>query len=381
MITGLGLLLLALAAPSQLPGNGPVHVPDRAPRRLTVPSPSFEQVSQSALQAWNESRDDDAIRLFESALKIRPDWDEGLWYLGAAYYQKERFREARELLRHYLGQNPEQGPGWALVGFCDYRLHEYDRALDHLQRARKLGLQGRAELLQAVLYDEAVLLNRSGQFGAAAKAIADFYNGFPKEAASLEIPAGLNVLGYQLLPDEVPSERHDFVRRMGAAVLRARSSKRGEDAKKTLRELVQEHPNEKGAHYQYGALLLEEGSTEGVDEMKKVLAISPSHMKARLELVRYYLSRSELDQARPYVDEALELDSSHPIAHLLKGQLLSASGDAAGAMRQFEDARKLAPDDSRVLWALHRAYTAAGRREEADRIKAEIEKTTPAASK
>jgi tetratricopeptide (TPR) repeat protein len=299
-----GVLLFALATPAQLPATGQPAVPHKTMPRASAPSSlSFEQISQRALEAWNDGRDDDAIRLFESGLKLKPDWDEGLWYLGATFYEKKRFGEARDLLRRYVAQNPKHGPAWALLGLCEYSLREYDRALDHLQRADSLGLQGRKELADAVSYHEILLLTRSGQFGAARKSIW-LYLERGADAQSLEVPMGLNVLGYQLLPEEVPSDRREFARRMGAALLLGRVKYRREVSKDMLRELVREHPEEQGTHLEYGALLLEDELPEGVEEMKKVLAISPSHVDARLQLAQYYVARSQLEQARLYVDEA-----------------------------------------------------------------------------
>jgi Flp pilus assembly protein TadD len=69
------------------------------------------------------------------------------------------------------------------------------------------------------------------------------------------------------------------------------------------------------------------------------------------------------------------------MALLLKGQMLEASGDISAAIKEYEKARQSAPEDRRVRWALLRVYTAAGRREDAERIKAEIEKATPASNK
>jgi Tfp pilus assembly protein PilF len=97
--------------------------------------------------------------------------------------------------------------------------------------------------------------------------------------------------------------------------------------------------------------------------------------EARMELAAYYLAQSQTEKARFYVEEVLKLDPSHVSNHVLMGQILIASGDASAAVKELEQARELAPEESRVLWALFQAYTAAGRRDDAARLKAEIEKT------
>jgi predicted Zn-dependent protease len=109
--------------------------------------------------------------------------------------------------------------------------------------------------------------------------------------------------------------------------------------------------------------------------MNKVLAMSPSNTEARLRLAEYYLAQSQPAEARQYAEEALRLEPSSLSGHMLKGEILSASSDFPGAVAELEQAKRLAPRDSRVLWALLRAYSAAGRRDDAARLKAEIEKS------
>jgi tetratricopeptide (TPR) repeat protein len=367
MIPGLAVLLLAFAAPGA-----------RQPASARVPAPTFEQISQAAQQARDQNRDEDAIRLFQQGLKLKPDWDEGLWYLGTLSYEKERFREARDLLRHFLAQNPQHGPGWALLGLSEYKTREYGRALPHLQRARALGLEDRKELANAVFYHEAVLLTRSEQYHDSLLLLYQM-RGAGQAQEALEEPAGLAVLGYPLLPEEVPAQRRALVRMAGAGNF-ARLDQRRADAEKLLREMVDEYPREPGVHYQYGLLLLDDRPAEGIAEMEKELTITPSYVPARLRLAEYYLAQSEPAKARPYVDEVIKMEPGNATAHLLLGEALGKTGDDAGSIRELELARELAPKRGKVLWALLRAYKAAGRQSDADRIRAEIENLSEAES-
>ncbi len=106
--------------------------------------------------------------------------------------------------------------------------------------------------------------------------------------------------------------------------------------------------------------------------MRKELAIDPSNIPARLRFAEHYVNQSQPDQARPYIDEVLKLEPQNATGHLLMGEALAKSGDNAGAVKELELAKQLAPGRGRVLWALMRAYTAVGRTEDANRIKAEI---------
>jgi tetratricopeptide (TPR) repeat protein len=109
-------------------------------------------------------------------------------------------------------------------------------------------------------------------------------------------------------------------------------------------------------------------------ELKKELQISPSHIPARLRLAEYYLTQSRPEDAQPLLDKVIKLEPKNDSAHLLLGELLSGKGDTAGAIRELLLARDQAPQRARVRWALLRAYTAAGRRDDANREKEAVEK-------
>ncbi len=110
--------------------------------------------------------------------------------------------------------------------------------------------------------------------------------------------------------------------------------------------------------------------------MQKALDISPSNPEPHLSLAEYYLDQKVYDKALTNIDDVLIRDSTNSAAYLLKGRVLRASGDNSSAITQLETARRLAPAESRVLWELMRAYGVAGRKEDAERIQKEIEKTT-----
>jgi tetratricopeptide (TPR) repeat protein len=337
-----------------------------------APAQSFEQVSRAAQQARDENRDDDAIRLFQQGLKLKPEWIEGLWYLGTLFYEKERFSETRGLLRQFVAQNPKYGPGWAVLGLSEYQTREYARALEHLQRSLSLGLGDRKQLADSVFFHVAVLLTRFEQFHDSLELLWQM-RGAGQAENLLEEPAGLAALGYALLPKEVPAPRRELARLSGAGTF-ALLDQRREDAEKLFGTMAEKYPLEPGVHYQYGALLLNDRPESGIQELQKELEISPSHIPARLRIAEYYLTQSQPEKAQPYLDEVIKLDAKNASAHMLMGEMLASKGDGPGAIRELELARDQAPQRARIRWDLLRAYTAAGRREDANREKAEIEK-------
>ena len=347
-------------------------------RSARIPAPPWEELARTAQQAFNENRDEEAIRLYQQALKIKPDWDEGLWYLGVLFYEKDRFGECRDVLRQFVAQNPDHAPSWAVLGLSEYKTREYSRALVHLQRAIDLGVDDRQQLSASVFYYKAALLIRLEQFQDGLTLILQLREtGQPQDA--LESLAGLAALGYPFLPEEIPADRRELVRLAGAGTF-ALLAQRREDANNYFKKMVEQYPNEPGVHYQYGLLLLGDRVPEGLQEMQKELAISPSNIPARLRLAEHYVNESQPDQARPYLDEVLKLEPQNSTGHLLLGEALAKLGDGTGAIRELELAKQLDPNRSRILWALLRAYTSAGRIEDANRIKAEIAKSKDADS-
>lgn len=373
MIAAIALLAVAIETPaptSQAPVPRVQHQASAASKTQL-----FDQIAAAAATAWNDNRDEEAIRLSRQGLKLRPEWDEGLWYLGTIFYGQENYREARDQLRHYLARNPQNGVAWALVGLSDYKLREYEHASEDLQRALVLGLPGRQELAGPVYYYSALLLTRDERFEESA---AYLYHLRRKDAglhvdASLELPMGLNALKYAMLPEETPVDRVELARQVGMAVF-ARYEERREEAKSILSRLLKQFPGEQGLHFQYGQILLDEHSAEGIKEMEAALKLAPSNPEPRIAMAQYFIDMEQSDKAQTLLDSVLALDPTQPAARLLKGQILIASGDTPAAIAQFEIAKKSAPANTRVLWELMRAYSKAGRKEEAAQVLKEMEK-------
>jgi predicted Zn-dependent protease len=341
-------------------------VPARAPAQ------AFDRISRAAQQARDENRDDEAIRLFEQGLNLKPDWNEGLWYLGTLLYEKEQFSRTRDLLRQFVAQNPKYGPGWAVLGMSEFQTREYSRSLEHLQRSLSLGLGDRKQLADSGFYHVAVLLTRFEQFHDSLQLLWQLRGAGQSEDLLVE-PAGLAALGYALLPKEIPAPRRELARLAGAGTFALLDQRRA-DAERLFGKMVELYPKEPGAHYQYGTLLLDDRPQDGIPELEKELEISPSHVPARLRLAEYHLTLKQPEKAQPYLDEVLRLEPKNASGHMLMGELLASKGDGAGAIRELELARDQAPQRTRIRWDLLRAYMAAGRREDANREKAEIEK-------
>ncbi len=344
----------------------------------TASRPSFNQLLQAAEKARDENRVDEAIQLFQRALSIQPESEQALWYLGTLLYEKKQYTESRDVLRQFVTIRPDAGPAFALLGLADFELRAYPRALDHLQRAMALGMGDRKDLVQAVFYHVVVLLTRAERFDDSMDMLLKMLASGPPDPA-LVGPAGLAGLRMPLLPAELPPERRELVDLAGTAVL-AVATQHYEEAESAFKRLVSAYPNEPGVHFLYGAYLTELHPGDSVPQFERELELSPSHVLARIRLADHLIAEQEFDRALALAREAIKLDPKRASAHMLAGEALLGAGRAADGLKELETAREDDPGVNRTHWDLLRAYAAAGRKEDAEREKREIEKLHRATS-
>ena len=361
-VLALALSLSALNAMPQTPPAGPG---------------SFSQLSKAANEAREQNQDRNAIDLYRKALVLQPDWQEGLWYLGTLLYEQEQYGAARDVLRRFVAGQADAGPGWGLLGLSEFQTREYARSLEHLERALNLGMDNRPDLVRSVRYYVAVLLTRAERYDESLNFLFRMIVSGDDKGVSLIEPIGLAALRMPLLPSEIPADRRELVRMAGQAAFASQSPQRKE-AEPIFRSMVNAYPKEPNVHFLYGVYLLDIRQEDGVRELKKEIEISPSHIPARLRLAAYYLQNQKLDEAVKMADEAVKLDPKYPASHMILGEVEVAKGDGPAGIKELELARDGQPTTTRVHWDLLRAYTAAGRTEDATREKNAIEQITRA---
>ena len=333
---------------------------------------SFEQLLQAAEKARDENRNEEAIRLFRRAITEQPDSEQALWFLGTLLYEKQRYADARDVLRQFVTLRPDAGPAWALLGISEFQLRAYPRALDHFERAMAAGMGDRNELIQSVYFDVVVLLTRFERYDESIDMLQRMLaNGAPDPA--LTEPAGLAGLRLPLLPSEVPPDRVELVHLAGRAVLDVQTQ-HYENAESELKQLVTNYANEPGVHYLYGAYLVQLHPNESVAEFERELEISPSHVLARVRLAEQLIAKRDFDHALALAQQAIKLDPKRASPHMLAGEAFVAKGNAGDGVKELETARDIDPTVARAHWDLLRAYIAAGRKEDAEREKQAIEK-------
>lgn len=365
------ILMMAFLVSHSSPvfGQSPQRAKRKSPAQSAAKvSPQFNALAKQADKAREENRLNDAIALYLQALQVNPKWAEGWWYLGSIFYDRDRYTEGREALRNLLALQKNNGPGWALIGLCEYQLKNYDAALADLQYAPPLGLGGNKELMEVVRYHAGILMTRSGQFELGYEALRDFARE-GNESMSVIEALGINLLRMPFLPVELPPDRREMVLLAGRAAFYMAARRVGE-AQSAFQELIARYPDAPNVHYAYGAYLLIENSDTALEEFKRELKISPAHVPALLQIAFEYLKRNDSEAAKPFAEQAVKIAPSLFATRNALGRVLTELGQVDEGIRELEIGVKLAPDSPEMRFALARAYSRAGRKEDAARERA-----------
>jgi predicted Zn-dependent protease len=221
-----------------------------------------------------------------------------------------------------------------------------------------------------VRYHAAILLTHAGEFEAANQILTEL------AADATDTPQvidafGLNVLRMPMLPSELPGPGREPVLLAGRAGY-AMAARHVDAARMALDELVTRYPKTPHAHYARGVFFLTEDSERALEEFQRELAISPSHVPARLQIAFEHLKRSDAAHAWPAAAEAAKLAPDYFAARLALGQVLLEMNDIPRAIPELEKAARLAPGSPQAHFMLARAYTRAGRDTDAARARAEF---------
>ena len=336
-------------------------------------APLFEDLVHQAEAARDAKRLEEALTLYERALKLKPDWEDGWGSAGSIAYDLEKYSECAADFRHLTSLKPDFAPAWTMRGLCEFQLRDYESALKTLTQVQRLDLRGNPELSSTAKFHLAVVLTKLGY---SEKAIEWLYKVIKierKKTPEIVVELGIAGLRKPWIPTEVPDSYHDKVLKLGDAM----ASFMVGDVTDSFSEFeagLRDYPMEPDFHYRFGAFLVAHNLDRGIDEIKKTLELEPSHVPALVALARIYVQRGESETALPYARRAVELSPLDTAGRLTLGQALLTTGDTAGAVREFELSAKLAPESPEVHYKLGSAYGRMGRKADAMRELAESER-------
>lgn len=374
MLAGLaafgGLAASALATAQVAPKTATPPPAAQAQPRAPAAGPSeFQSLSKRARQAHEAQKLDEAMALYQRALRLRPSWSEGRFALGTVLYDLDRYDEARSEFRQVLVQEPKSGAAWAFLGMCEFQLRNHEPALGHLQKGRLLGLASNPALKSVADYHAGILLVRFAQYEAAREILSNFAL-VDQDSPGVIEGLGLAALRLPYLPSEIPPDKREMVTIAGRAIYQFTKNRYSPTARLAFDELVTRYPEEPNAHYAKGAFLMTvEESEAGLAEFRRVLAMQPSHVPAMLQLAFHLMKEGRYEEALPYAEGAVAAEPDFFAAHNALGRVLLELGQTDRSIAELEKAARLAPNSVQTYFSLARAYQRAGRTEDVKRAR------------
>ena len=334
----------------------------------------FEDLSRRA-QAALDSRPEEAIQLYKQALAIRPDWPEGWLYMGGALYQRGSYAEATDALRKGIGLAPVFANGWALLGLSESQLDDPEQALADIRKGEELGLGGNVPFETAVRVRAALLLIRSSAFDEALAQLQPLTK-YPDNPPPVEEAMGLCALAS---PDDIARitpQRRAVVDLAGKAAW-ALASQHRDVAAASYRQLLEQYPNEPGVHYADGLYLMETDVTAALAEFQKEVQNNPKHWPALLVVASIQIRQGAPEQAIESLHAAMKAVPTKYrwLCHMNLGRANLDADNVTAAISELEDAIRQKPSSATAHFVLAEAYRHAGRKADAEREKAEFEKT------
>jgi tetratricopeptide (TPR) repeat protein len=338
---------------------------------LALQGEGFEDLARKAESVLDQDPAQ-AATLFKQALDIRPTWPEGWFYLGGALYRLDRYTEAREAFRKGLDLSPKNGVAWGFLGLAEYELGNLQSASAAIDKGERIGLGSNTGFETAVRQRGAMILIRQSLFD---QAMAQLQPLTKHQENSLPVveAVGLCALAVADEPSKLSEARRKVVDLAGKAMWAA-TSQRPKDAKEGFEDLLAQYPNEPGVHYAFGLYLMDSDQHGALAQFEIELKANANHWPALLATAFLETRQGNPDLAMQLAERARKLA---PTSYLWlcdaeMGRALLAKDQPEKAVPYFEKAVKLQPENAQTHFYLEQAYRRAGRREDAQRERAEF---------
>ena len=329
----------------------------------------FDEFSRQAAASQAAGNGDDAIRNYQQALRLRPEWDEGQWNLAMLFYTTGNYPETIAALKACLARQPNNGTAWAVMGLSEFEIKDYNNALIHLQRGQDLGLGGNAESVQLARYRLATLLDRNADFDRATDLLAAEIGRAPR-AREIQFVLGMALLRIPLLPEQVETSKDGLVRSAGEIAALLQDSKYDEAFPK-FQTLLRQYPATPFLHYAYGtALAVFSQYDEAETQLHQELLTSPNSGVTYARLASIALKTRHPADALPSAQRAVQLEPESAEAHYLLGRSFLELGQQEKAMQELVTASRMAPGSPEVHFNLAKAYARANLPEKAEQERA-----------
>lgn len=284
-----------------------------------------------------------AVLFYRKAMALNPALPSLRLNLGLALFKSDELKQAIQEFQTLLKSEPSSSPEaerlTILIGMAYYGLCEYAEAVPYLKEAAASDSQNLplrlalahsclwAKQYQCVLDTDRQILTLNA------------------ESAEADMLAG-----------EALDELQDYP-----------------GAIQQFRAAVKADPKEFNVHFGLGYLLWTQRQfPEAASEFQAELGNNPNHLQALAYLADTQIRMNHPEVALPLLEKVEQIAPALPLAHLDLGVLYVDTGRNAEALRELNEAAKLAPDNVNVNWRLAQLYRSMGKKTEAE---AEFDKT------
>ncbi len=290
--------------------------------------------------AREAGRVDDAIRFYQSALKLRPDWAEGWWYVGTLNYDADHYAEAIPALQRLVALSPQMGQALAFLGLSEFEAKDYKNSLAHLQQAQQQGYGDDAELGKVAGYHLALLYDWSGEFEKTVEVLAPgIARSRPPDG--IKVALGMALLRIPLLASEVDPGNDALIHAAGeaAVLLYGHDSAAAVEA---LRQLLLDFPETPYLHYACAEALQDIGRLdEALQQFAEETKLSPHGSLPYMRMALLNLQLRHAKRALPQARLAVLLAPRSRAAHEVLAQTLKSLGEVQEATKELGVAKQL----------------------------------------
>jgi tetratricopeptide (TPR) repeat protein len=356
---------------------------------LSVPFASAQQgeperLLKSAIEAQQHGDLPTAIREYQKLLGVKPGLVEARVNLGAALADSGRFDDAIAQYRLALPDAPDKTPIRLNIGLAYYKKGDLDAASREFDDLHNL--QPENAQIAILLGDSEVRLGR----GREAVAMLN-----PMEAANTANPDFEYVLGTALLQ---AGDRREGAQKLSALAERTQSADAYllagstfldlndfEHARTDLEAALRLKPSLPHIYTLTGMARDDTGDLAAAEPaFREALRQNPNDFDANLYLGSILYKRRSMDDARPYLDRALELNPASSMARYEVAIWNSKSGHYEEAAKDLEQVTRTDPnwlephiELANVYYRLHRPEDGAKEREIVGRITAQQQTKGP----
>ncbi|HZS08884.1 MAG TPA: tetratricopeptide repeat protein [Blastocatellia bacterium] len=316
----------------------------------------------------------EAVDEYRALLRIRPDYAEAHANLGVVLARLEKYDEAIASYESALRLNPQLTPVLLNLGILYYRAGQFERAIEALGRFLAV-TPGNTQARQLI----GLSLVELGRDEEAIRQLELTLTAAPDDAAVIY---SLGLAWLRLNRPELPWAI-DRLASLPAGVAASHQLKgllffARLEFEKALAELVEarklnaELPR---LSYSFGLCYSKLGrNKEAIAAFEDELKRKPRDITSMYYLASLHEAAANPDLARKYLDEVLRADPQLPEANALLGKILVRQNKPAEALKPLEIAVAKDATDPEKRYLLARVYQQLGRREDAAREFAEVQR-------